>query len=460
MTIFLVIFSILININYVYANPSITSFLLNGDSKNITFNPNNGESISIEVKASIPVKFTRLYICSVNQICNGTSGNYTRYFTQSTVSQNIIKSWNGKKTGDIDIVPAGEYKVMASMNDGINDPITEFGQYSIFVDFSSQSQTSLSNNEDPITEPKPNTSGIASNNTIPNDISLHSSEEDLSDYNDGSSLLEVSAGRERITYIGVPIEFVAKYKIDKSIEGRSPNFSWSFGDGISTDGEKVVHSYKFLGDYNVVLNAEIGDEKSVSRTSVRVLSPDISIKTLIDGDMEVKNNGKVEINLGSWTINVLLSRFVFPKDTIVGPGKSIILSRDNTKIIINDNDLLRLVNPTGGEVVSVRHNSSLVLENSVKNSQTIEDILGISQEKAESLILDYKKSLVEKNTIKSEEKVVVISTTKKADDEEVATQTASVVESTIPGNSTSTSGFWNNFVGRGLKSFARIFYDF
>ncbi|MCX6717885.1 MAG: PKD domain-containing protein [Candidatus Taylorbacteria bacterium] len=460
MTIFLVIFSILINVNYVFADVSRIVFFT--DIQTIPLGQVSGP-ITIQVQ---------------DLSGNEQKANETIYFNLISSGNGEFSSnkdtWKPLATLPSDFSASSVYIASSSvkrtfyykgLSEG-NHVITVFAKSKSGKSFGSIIQsinignqvTTPSDGEDPIIEP--NTSNTGPNNTIPNGISLHSSEEDLSDYNDGSSLFEISAGRERITYIGVPIEFVAKYKIDKSIEGRSPNFSWSFGDGISIDGEKVVHSYKFLGDYNVVLNAEIGDKKSVSRTSVKVLSPDVSIKTLIDGDIEVKNNGRVEINLGGWVINVLLSRFVFPKDTIVGPGKSIILSKDNTKIIVNDNDLLRLINPTGGEVVSVRHNSSLVLENSVKNSHTIEDILGISQEKAESLILDYKKSLVEKNTIKSEEKVVVISTAKKADDEEVATQTASVVESTISGNSTSTSGFWNNFVGRGLKSFARIFYDF
>jgi hypothetical protein len=458
MTIFLVIFSILINANYVFASPNITSFLLNGDSKNVTFNPNTAESISIEVKANTPVKFTRLYICSITQPCTGSKGEYTRYFTSTSISESITKVWNGKISSDASsgFVPSGEYKVMVSMNDGVNDPISEFGQYSIFVDFSSQSQTGPHNDQTPIIEP--NTSNTGPNNTIPNGISLHSSEEDLSDYNDGSSLFEISAGRERITYIGVPIEFVAKYKIDKSIEGRSPNFSWSFGDGISIDGEKVVHSYKFLGDYNIVLNAEIGDKKSVSRTSVKVLSPDVSIKTLIDGNIEVKNNGKVEINLGGWVINVLLSRFVFPKDTIVGPGKSIILSKDNTKIIVNNNDLLALSNPSGGKVaLDMFSINKIVAPNIVNEPDALEKVQEVVK-KTETVISN--KEPVVENNFKKEKKDITIQPVQVSVEKEVPTQTASVLESVAFGSSTSSRGFWDNFVGRGLKSFARIFYDF
>ncbi len=313
--------------------------------------------------------------------------------------------------------------------------------------------TTPSNGEDPII--KPNTSNTGSNNTIPDGISLHSSEEGLSNYNDGSSLLEVSAGRERITYIGVPVEFVAKYRVDKSIVGINPNFRWSFGDGISTDGEKVVHSYKFLGEYDVVLNAEIGDTRSVSRTTVNVLSPDVSIKTLIDGDIEVKNNGKVEINLGGWVINVLFSRFVFPKDTIVGFGKSIILSKDNTKIIVKNNDLLILANPSGGKVALDMFNiNKNVALNTVNNS----DILEKTQEvvkKTEIVINNFKEPVVESNI-----KDIIIQPAQVDDEKEISAQSASVLDSVVDDNSGSVNGFWNNFVGRSLKSFARIFYNF
>ena len=94
----------------VFANPQIISTTLNGSSQNITFNPSAGGSVSIQVKANEAVKFTRLYICSVSQICNGTSGNYTKYFTQTTISDTIDKSWDGKASSGA-TSSEGEYKI-------------------------------------------------------------------------------------------------------------------------------------------------------------------------------------------------------------------------------------------------------------------------------------------------------------------------------------------------------------
>ena len=218
----------------VFASPVISSFLLNGSAGNITFNPNNGESVSIDVRANEPVKFTRLYICSVSQICNGTSGNYTRYFTQSDISDAISKTWNGKKTGDTEIVPAGEYKIMVSMTEGTNDPVTAFGQYSIFVDFSSVNNNGTSSNTNTnATSTTNNSSGNSSTTTVIKRtvyVSAHSSTEDLSNYSDMSSF-EISAGRERMALIGTPLAFDAKYNLlDKN--SCSPIFKWSFGDGL------------------------------------------------------------------------------------------------------------------------------------------------------------------------------------------------------------------------------------
>ena len=338
------------------ATPKISSFTLNGSANNVTFNPNNGETVQIDVKADQSVKFTRLYICSAAQTCTGSSGNYTRYFTQSDYSQTISKSWNGKTSGDAGLVPSGEYRVMVSMTEvSGTSATTEFGDYKIYVDYSGQaaatstgagSDNSSGTSETNDTTVAINSPGVSSN------TSTHSAEEGLSDYNPTQNMFEVSAGRDRLSYVGMPVKFQAKAKTSSDLSVQNKNYVWSFGDGTSATGESVGHIYKYPGDYNVVLNGDCGSNNSISRAVVKVLRPNIVMARTIDGSIEIWNKGKEEINLNDWKVMSGGQSYVFPLDTIIGGNKRVVFPSDYTKVSINDG--VELLDPSGKTVLTVK----------------------------------------------------------------------------------------------------------
>jgi hypothetical protein len=290
-------------------------------------------------------------------------------------------------------------------------------------------------------------------------ISLHSSEEDLSDYNE-SSLFKVSAGRERITYVGIPIIFKAKYDFPRGLSCNPDNLFWSFGDGTSGKGEKVLHVYKNQGNYNVILNGSCADKESVSRTSVQVFSPNISISFLPNGDLEIKNNGDMEINIGEWMIIGTALNFIFPKDTLISSKKSIILSKDDSKIIPKENETILLNNPSGREVTSVKFITDKVVDKKDIEDSDIEKILGMTVEKAQNIVTNYRRSYSQNNISKIENedrKVVLASTTGEVKKEIKIVNTATVMDAV---GTTSDSWSWGNSLGRYIKNFGRIFYDF
>lgn len=301
-----------------------------------------------------------------------------------------------------------------------------------------------------------NTTTATTVKTITRYVSLHSSPEELSNYDESSSF-EISAGRERITYVGVPISFIAKHKVAQNVSVNTYKFDWSYGDGTGDEGEKVLHTYKNPGEYNVVLNGEYGDKSAVSRTIVRVLSPELSLNNTESRDIEIKNNGKTEINLGGWIINNSNTKFVFPKDTLIGANKSIILSKEDSKIINNDEEVLILNTPSNREVVSFKiFNVNPVSQNLVTTT-SIEKIINMTTKEAEDIILNYKKKFSTVPIIKEKNKIVIATTTENKIENQKLIQTATVLQSI---ESTSTSGFWNSRIEKVVKSFGRIFYDF
>jgi len=299
-------------------------------------------------------------------------------------------------------------------------------------------------------------------------ISTHSEEEDLSNYEEKAAF-ETSAGRERVALVGSPIEFNAKYNLlqkDQCV----PVFRWSFGDGFDSIGKDVAHTYKYSGEYQVVLNGNCGDYNSISRTVVKVISPNISISSLSNGDMEIINNGKTEINIGNWKIKGGQKDFVFPQDTIISANNKIVLSKEDLNYG-SSTERISLNNPSSWEVACFyiknieQQNSTSFSQAEINQDAALANSSDISVAEAERLVKEYKEKLAlnEKQINKTEnvkEADITIDTNKDLSDNKDIIQTASVIDSI---SSSSTRGFWSKLLDipiKSVKSFAHVFYDF
>jgi hypothetical protein len=184
-----------------------------------------------------------------------------------------------------------------------------------------------------------------------------------------NSQLEIVAGNDRTTSPGSPIWFQATVK--KNTTGTGPELNWSFGDGNVGVGPTVSHTYKYPGDYVVVLSSRAGDIFSISRLKVKVIKSDLSVK---DGGeyLEVSNNGSSEVNLFNWKIENNGKGFVFQPNTIILPHSSIKLDKSLLLMKGFDNSLgISLKNCTGEEVFSVAPTKEV---NSGEVSKTLSSI--------------------------------------------------------------------------------------
>ena len=100
---------------------------------------------------------------------------------------------------------------------------------------------------------------------------------------------------------------------------------------------------KFAGEYSVVVNASYSDKQAVSRLSVRVISPDVSLSK-VSGGVQINNNSKTEINLEGWSLIRNKKTFVFPMDTLIPSLKKIVFSDDVTGMTDGN---IELLNPLG-----------------------------------------------------------------------------------------------------------------
>ncbi len=292
-------------------------------------------------------------------------------------------------------------------------------------------------------------------------VSAHSGIEDLSNYTE-KTIFQMSAGRERMALVGSPLEFDAKYSVP-STNQCTPNFSWSFGDGFEVGGKNITHTYKYAGEYQVVLNGTCGEESSVSRTIVKVINPEISIVQILGGDIEIKNNGKTEINIGGWKIRGIEKDFIFPKDTIISANNKIILSKDDLNIS-SSTERVALANPSGREVayfnLSSREQENSVLSSVATTTQaeTLSDSPSISVAEAEVLAEQYKKQIAVSQT--PQKTTTITNDTKNLSTNDNLQETATVAEAVT---SSSTKSFWTKLIDipiNGMKAFAHIFYNF
>ncbi len=171
------------------------------------------------------------------------------------------------------------------------------------------------------------TAGTQTSNTTSGTTGGSSS---LSTVSTASSQLEVVSGSDRFINLGSPINFQAVVK-KNTVPNSRIDFNWSFGDGNVGVGQSVNHTYKYPGEYAVVLNARAGDVYSVSRFKVRVGDVNISL-TLGDEYIEIFNNSKSELNLFNWKISHNHKAFIFQSDTIVLPNSKLTLDKSMLSI--------------------------------------------------------------------------------------------------------------------------------
>ncbi len=156
---------------------------------------------------------------------------------------------------------------------------------------------------------------IVSTHYVSNDISVTPA-------GDSETTLTASAGRNRLVAVGSPIQFHAT--VGGTAQKNGAEYKWSLGDGFIAYGEAVEHMYSFAGDYVAVLTVSNGPKVAVNRINVKVINPDLSARH-IQGGIEIKNNGKDEVNLFKWLISAGDASYDVPSDLIILGGKTVVL---------------------------------------------------------------------------------------------------------------------------------------
>ncbi|MBU6370706.1 MAG: PKD domain-containing protein [Patescibacteria group bacterium] len=332
--------------------PQISSFTLNSAAANATFRPDLGESVTIGIGTDGPVYFSRLYICPSVDTC---TADYTRYFTVYATATDAEKTWDGKTSSNASspIAPAGEYHVVLSAKDADGNSFSLPAPYSIFL---ASGGSGGGNQDNPATSTATSTdAGASATSTATTTVitkivyvSSHQNPAALSNWQD-SQPFSVSAGRDRLATVGASVAFAAKFSASANISYYQPSFAWSFGDGTQAAGQNVSHIYKYPGDYPVILNGTMNGIAAVSRATVHVAAPAVSLAVLPAG-IRLSNADTAEINLGGWRFSQGSSSFGVPADTIVLASSSVVFAHADTGLSASGS--VALLDPSGGIVAS------------------------------------------------------------------------------------------------------------
>ncbi|OHB14303.1 MAG: hypothetical protein A2431_02435 [Candidatus Zambryskibacteria bacterium RIFOXYC1_FULL_39_10] len=342
---------------------------------------------------------TLMISLSKNIIANG-------YFLIERVTPSVSDSVSGIDDvsgsfggGGLINLPGGEFLVLKDVNGNIIQSL-DFSSGWLAGDNTTKETMQWTGSNWISASPTPGTANNTTNNTSNSDnqnpsgevLSANTESSTNTQSSGGSTVsrtsssgtqLEVLAGSDRTTLPGSPIWFQATIK--KNTIETNLDLNWSFGDGNVGVGPLTSHTYKYSGDYVVVLSAKAGDMFSVSRLKVKVGTPEVLVS---DGGeyLEISNKSNAEINLFNWKIENGGKGFIFQPDTIVLPHSSIKLDKSLLSMKGLDNSMgTSLKNYLGQEVFYIAPIKEVDLEEVSKNFEIIKNEAFVIQEKANSL---------------------------------------------------------------------------
>lgn len=336
----------------VLAAPEVVSYKINGKQESARINPSRGDVVKFEVSANVLVKFNTIALCSVaDSVCSRTTA--VKYFTQTDFASLVIKEWNGKTSKDV-TVAEGDYKIKVTMKDeSEQENIQELSPYIITIDSSfvggsggSSSSVSQSSSSQTQSGSPPSSSTAGSGTSYFVSVNSSSSAGSISAVK-YSNTFEVSAGSDKLVYTDTPTDFTATVGVPKGFSEQAVKYVWSFGDGGTGEGRKVSHTYKFPGDYIVVLNGSLSENPAVSRANIKVINPSVFISNTTGDSVEIANQGAYEINLKGWLVSNSREKFVFSSDTIIAPNKKITVPDEYMKLNLAQGGKVSLLNPSG-----------------------------------------------------------------------------------------------------------------
>lgn len=221
----------------------------------------------------------------------------------------------------------------------------------IFWQASQETGGSPGQENSPYAEPEQTQEPAEKNESPAPDTNEHEEEETESP---PDSSVQAEAGPDIIALVGQEVSFDAS-----ASRGNLKYFFWNFGDGQTSTGQpKTTHVFLFPGTYLVGLTVGDGQKENTDFCEIKIIANDFIISEFLPwAQEEDATNEWVELYnrsantsfLDGWSLDdgERGSRpFVFPKNTAVKGKSYLVVSRQTSKIALNNNeDSVRLFLP-------------------------------------------------------------------------------------------------------------------
>lgn len=346
--------------SFVFANISITEIMYDLDGADIDwveiYNPDATDIDLTTLKLLISNSTSNHGISSYSGSTTLPSGGYGVIVSNSVIDNFISKWGNSGNTFTASFtLPNSEGKV--DINNGDKTSPIDSVSYSDSMGAAGDGNSLQKiNGVWTATSPTPGisaptgSSGGASAPTSGSSQLSNSTTEQSSGSSATVQTIWADAGSDRTAIVGAGTIFEGKaFGTDKKpLDGA--RYFWNFGDGLTGEGRKVMHTYKTPGDYIVYLDVSNGSLSAGDKILVKAAPADVSISALGYGEksfVAVSNGETAELDISYWQIKSSSGVFVVPKNTIIIPGNKIIFSKDALGFEISESDEIFLIYPNG-----------------------------------------------------------------------------------------------------------------
>lgn len=208
----------------------------------------------------------------------------------------------------------------------------------------------------------------APSNTSPSNATTNSSQPVSSYVPALEPQLYAYAGKDRDAIAGADVKFegLAYDTEGKPINASAVRFLWTFGDGGSANGEKVLHRFSEPGRYAVVLDLAHTVNSASARIIVNVHPVSINV-SLRNGSIVLSNTSGRELDLSGWHLRSGPTIFTIPANTILLANATVPFSREVTGLSAHTDAALLYSNGTVAAGVSehIPHPASAVVAPSI-----------------------------------------------------------------------------------------------
>ena len=142
----------------------------------------------------------------------------------------------------------------------------------------------------------------------------------------GIAPLHITLPKSITTVVGADTLFSAQADNGVGTVFDAARFKWSFGDGVSLQGNNIYHVYQYPGTYIIFVTARYGRQTATAKVSIMVSAFPLSITASDAEKIVIQNDSDNDIDISRYRITSGEHTFIFPDNTFIAGNTSIIFS--------------------------------------------------------------------------------------------------------------------------------------